>query len=62
MIAPRPGRIAAAVFAPPLATYLSGGASRNFWITIGLTMLGFVPGMAHALWLVASGRGSAAPV
>ncbi len=47
-----PGRIAAAVFAPPLATYLGRGATRDFWITIGLTVLGFVPGIAHALWLL----------
>ncbi len=48
------------MFAPPLATYLGRGASRDFWITIGLTVLGFVPGIAHALWLLMSRRGAPA--
>lgn len=48
----RPGRIAAAVFLPPLGTYLARGPGRDFAISCGLTVLGFVPGVAYALWTV----------
>jgi uncharacterized membrane protein YqaE (UPF0057 family) len=48
----RPGRIAAAALLPPLGVYLARGAGRDFLIDCGLTVLGFVPGVAYALWTV----------
>jgi len=48
----RPGPIVAAVLLPPLGTYLARGAARDFWIAAGLTVLGFLPGVAFALWSV----------
>ena len=47
-----PGQIAAAVLLPPLGVYLARGAGRDFLIACGLTVLGFLPGMAFALWAV----------
>ena len=47
-----PGRIAAAVFLPPLGVYLARGPGRDFMITCGLTVLGFLPGVGFALWTV----------
>jgi uncharacterized membrane protein YqaE (UPF0057 family) len=46
------GRIVAAVLLPPLGTYLARGPGRDFLITCGLTMLGFLPGVGYALWTV----------
>ena len=46
------GRIAAAVLLPPLGVYLARGPGREFLIACGLTVLGFVPGAAFALWTV----------
>lgn len=46
------GRIAAAVLLPPLGTYLARGPGREFLIACGLTVLGFLPGVAYALWTV----------
>lgn len=46
------GRIVAAVLLPPLGTYLARGPGRDFLITCGLTVLGFLPGVAFALWAV----------
>ncbi len=46
------GRIVAAVLLPPLGTYLACGPGRDFLITCGLTVLGFLPGVAFALWTV----------
>lgn len=48
----RPGTIVAAVLLPPLGVYLARGPGRDFWITTGLTVLGFLPGIAFALWTV----------
>ena len=43
-------QLAAAVLLPPLALYLTGGVSRDFWIAFGLTCLGYLPGAAFALF------------
>jgi uncharacterized membrane protein YqaE (UPF0057 family) len=37
---------------PPVAAFMQVGATQHLWINIILTILGFVPGMVHALWLV----------
>ena len=47
-----PGQIAAAVLLPPLGVYLAHGTGRDFVIACGLTVLGFLPGVAFALWSV----------
>lgn len=47
-----PGRIVAALLLPPLGVYLTRGAGRDFAIACGLTVLGYIPGMAFALWTV----------
>ncbi|RYD54470.1 MAG: YqaE/Pmp3 family membrane protein [Sphingomonadales bacterium] len=54
-----PGRIAAAALLPPLGVYLHRGPGRDFLIACGLTVLGFLPGAAFALWTVL--RSEAAP-
>lgn len=41
-----------AVVLPPLAVFLKVGLSFHFWINIILTLLGYVPGLLHALWVV----------
>ena len=43
-------------FLPPLAAFLQVGLSTHFWINLALTLLGFVPGAIHGLWLVFTGR------
>jgi len=52
-------RIIIAIFLPPLAAFLTVGIALHFWINIVLTLLGFVPGMIHALWLVVRNRAPA---
>lgn len=37
---------------PPVAAFMQVGATTHFWINIVLTILGGVPGIIHALWLV----------
>ena len=44
---------AAAALLPPQGVHLAGADARAFWTSCGLTLLGFVPGAAFALWTVA---------
>ena len=37
---------------PPLTAGLQVGISTHFWISIALTLLGGIPGVVHALWLL----------
>ena len=46
-------RIVAAILLPPLGVFLQVGISKHFWINIVLTLLGFVPGIIHAVWVIA---------
>ena len=41
-----------AIFIPPLAAALQVGITTHFWINLILTLIGGIPGMIHALWLV----------
>jgi len=47
-----PGRIATAVLLPPLGAYLAAGPGRDFALACLLTVLGFIPGLVFALYLV----------
>lgn len=46
-------RIIAAVLLPPLGVFLQVGFTTQFWINILLTLLGYVPGIIHAVWIIA---------
>ena len=43
-----------AILLPPLGAFLQVGASKHLWINIVLTLLGYFPGILHAVWLVAT--------
>lgn len=45
-------RILAAVFLPPLGVFLQVGFGLDFWINILLTLLGYIPGIIHAVWII----------
>jgi uncharacterized membrane protein YqaE (UPF0057 family) len=45
-------RILCATLLPPLGVLLTVGRTRQFWLNILLTLLGFLPGMVHAIWLL----------
>lgn len=46
-------RIIAAIILPPLGVFLQVGIGKHFWINIILTILGFIPGIVHAVWVIA---------
>lgn len=49
-------RLIAAVILPPLGAVLQVGLSTHFWINLLLTLFGYIPGIAHALWLILTDR------
>ncbi|WP_013324061.1 YqaE/Pmp3 family membrane protein [Gloeothece verrucosa] len=46
-------RIICAIFLPPLGVFLQVGIGVDFWINILLTLLGYIPGIVHAIWVIA---------
>lgn len=47
-------RIIVAIFLPPLGVFLQVGIGKSFWINILLTLLGYIPGIVHAVWVIAT--------
>jgi uncharacterized membrane protein YqaE (UPF0057 family) len=45
--------IIAAILLPPLGVFLQVGIGKHFWINILLTILGYIPGIVHAIWVIA---------
>ena len=46
-------RIIVAIVLPPLGVFLQVGLGKHFWINIPLTILGYVPGIVHAVYIIA---------
>lgn len=46
-------RIILSVIIPPLGVFLQVGLGKHFWINILLTLLGYIPGLVHAVYIVA---------
>ncbi len=47
-------RIIIAIILPPLGVFLQVGLTKHFWINILLTILGYIPGIVHAVWVIAT--------
>ena len=47
-------RVILSVIVPPIGVFFKVGFGKHFWINILLTMLGYVPGLVHAIWILAS--------
>lgn len=45
-------RILLAILLPPLGVFLEVGLGLQFWINILLTLLGYIPGIIHAIWVI----------
>ena len=46
-------RILCAIFLPPLGVFLQVGIGVDFWINLVLTFFGYIPGIVHAIWVIA---------
>jgi uncharacterized membrane protein YqaE (UPF0057 family) len=47
-------RIIIAILLPPLGVFLQVGFAGAFWLNILLTLLGYFPGVIHAVYIIAS--------
>ncbi|MBC2601382.1 YqaE/Pmp3 family membrane protein [Puniceicoccus vermicola] len=45
-------RIILAILLPPLGVFLQVGIGLQFWLNILLTLLGYIPGIIHAVWVI----------
>jgi len=41
-----------AILLPPVGVFVEVGLTAHFWLNILLTILGFIPGIIHALWVI----------
>lgn len=46
-------RIIFAILLPPVGVFLQVGLGLQFWINIVLTLFGYLPGIIHAIWVIA---------
>ena len=46
-------RILFAILLPPVGVFLQVGFGGHFWLNILLTLCGYVPGIVHAVWVIA---------
>ncbi|HEX2554875.1 MAG TPA: YqaE/Pmp3 family membrane protein [Microvirga sp.] len=46
-------RVLLAILLPPVGVFLTVGFGGQFWLNILLTLLGYIPGIVHAVWIIA---------
>lgn len=45
-------RVLLSILIPPLGVFLQVGLGWAFWLNVLLTLLGYVPGLIHAVWII----------
>jgi uncharacterized membrane protein YqaE (UPF0057 family) len=46
-------RVILSVIIPPVGVFFQVGIGLHFWLNILLTILGYIPGLVHAIWIIA---------
>ncbi len=46
-------RVILAILLPPLGVFMQVGLTGQFWLNILLTILGYIPGIVHAVYIIA---------
>ena len=46
-------RVLLAILLPPVGVFFTVGLGGQFWLNILLTILGYIPGIVHAIWIIA---------
>ena len=47
-------RIIFSILLPPVGVFLQVGIGVQFWINVLLTLLGYIPGVIHAIYIIAT--------
>ena len=45
-------RILLAILLPPVGVFLQVGLGLHFWLNLLLTLMGYLPGIIHAIWVI----------
>jgi len=45
-------RLLFSILLPPLGVFLQVGIGLQFWLNIVLTLLGYIPGVIHAAYII----------
>lgn len=53
-------RIILSILIPPLGVFLKVGLGGQFWLNVILTILGYIPGLIHAIWIISRSEPAAA--
>ncbi|MDO3388525.1 YqaE/Pmp3 family membrane protein [Gilvimarinus sp. SDUM040013] len=46
-------RVVLSILLPPVGVFLQVGIGLQFWLNILLTLCGYIPGIVHAVWIIA---------
>ncbi|MCL4119606.1 UNVERIFIED_CONTAM: hypothetical protein GTU68_060951 [Idotea baltica] len=46
-------RVILSILLPPVGVFLQVGLGLHFWLNIVLTLCGYIPGLVHAIWIIA---------
>lgn len=46
-------KILFAILLPPIGILMEVGLTKHFWLNILLTLFGYVPGIVHAVYIIA---------
>ena len=46
-------KIILSIILPPIGVALEVGITKHFWINVILTLFGYVPGIIHAVYIIA---------
>ncbi len=49
-----PIKLLLALFLPPVGVAMEVGLGGQFWLNLLLTLLGYIPGVIHAAWVIFS--------
>jgi uncharacterized membrane protein YqaE (UPF0057 family) len=49
-------RLVFSILIPPLGVFLQVGFTGQFFLNVLLTILGYVPGLIHAVWIIFTRR------
>jgi uncharacterized membrane protein YqaE (UPF0057 family) len=47
-------RVVLSLIIPPIGVFLKVGFGFHFWLNILLTLIGYIPGLVHAIWIIAT--------
>ena len=45
-------RIVLSILLPPLGVFFQVGIGPQFWLNVLLTLLGYIPGLVHAVYVI----------